>query len=162
METIGEKIRKLRREQNLSQEDLALEIGVSRQTVHKWEIESMQPNAENLKALGDYFNIDINYFFLDSDTPIINTETAVTELKPKSKYKLAILIILFVITLLALIVSTIFTVESALVSFTDNVGHEKVSSLMIDCSTFYIFLFLSLILLALDVVIIFYIKKQIK
>ncbi len=43
METIGEKIRKLRKSKNVPQEELAFELGVSRQTVHKWENNDMQP-----------------------------------------------------------------------------------------------------------------------
>lgn len=35
--TIGDRLLKLRRERNLSQEDLANELDVSRQTVSKWE-----------------------------------------------------------------------------------------------------------------------------
>ena len=37
MITIGEKIKSLRKAKGKSQEDLALDIGVSRQTINKWE-----------------------------------------------------------------------------------------------------------------------------
>lgn len=181
METIGEKIRKLRRGQNLSQEVLAFELGVSRQTVHKWEIEAMQPNADNLKALSDYFNIDINYFFIDNDSKssvelLISDSTRISSQsptsnptqppistpppKPKSRFKFIIFIFISVIIFLALVISIIFTVGSALIVFTNNVGHEEVASIIVDSSTFYIFLVLSLILLALEIVMIYYIIKR--
>lgn len=37
--TFGEKIQKLRKESGLSQEELACQLGVSRQAISKWERE---------------------------------------------------------------------------------------------------------------------------
>ena len=46
--TIGERLLKLRREKNISQEELANELDVSRQTVSKWETDQSQPDLLNL------------------------------------------------------------------------------------------------------------------
>lgn len=159
METIGEKIRKLRRGQNLSQEMLAFELGVSRQTIHKWEIEAMQPNAENLKALSDYFNIDINYFFIDNDTPVFN-ETAATKNKTKSKKRLVCCSIITAFIFLIFLLALAFTIGTGIVAFSPNRGgFDYVVLLDAGIFTFLLFLLLSIIILALAITMIFYIKK---
>lgn len=58
--TLGEKIKYLRRKYNISQEKLAFEIGVSRQSVTKWESDAGLPDIDNLKALATLFNISID------------------------------------------------------------------------------------------------------
>ena len=62
MKTIGEKINKLRKQRGLSQEELAFEIGVSRQTVSKWESNLMQPTIDNIRFLCDFFKVSPEYF----------------------------------------------------------------------------------------------------
>ena len=58
--TLGEKIKDLRRKYNISQEKLAFEIGVSRQSVTKWESDAGLPDIDNLKALATLFNVSID------------------------------------------------------------------------------------------------------
>ena len=53
---IGENIAKLRREAGLSQEALAEKLGVSRQTLAKWESGESVPDVLRCDALADYFN----------------------------------------------------------------------------------------------------------
>lgn len=74
MKTLGEKIRELRRKKGLSQEELGFEIGISRQTVSKWESDSMQPTTENIRALCDFFSVTAEYFIGD-DKPTALAET---------------------------------------------------------------------------------------
>lgn len=60
---IGEKIYSLRKNMGLSQEELAFRLGVSRQSISKWEADIMQPNADNIKALCQFFQVKADYFF---------------------------------------------------------------------------------------------------
>ena len=53
---IGENISKLRREAGLSQEALAEKLGVSRQTLAKWESGESVPDVLRCDALADFFN----------------------------------------------------------------------------------------------------------
>ena len=46
--TFGEKIQKLRKEAGLSQEELAYQLGVSRQAVSKWESGAAVPELDKL------------------------------------------------------------------------------------------------------------------
>ena len=41
--TLGEKIIKMRKQKNLSQEDLAEQMGVTRQTISNWELNETNP-----------------------------------------------------------------------------------------------------------------------
>ena len=55
--TIGERLLKLRREKNISQEELANELDVSRQTISKWETDQSQPDFDKIIPLCEYFGI---------------------------------------------------------------------------------------------------------
>ena len=59
---IGEKIKKKRKELNLTQEYLAKELNISRQAISKWEKEMSEPSMENLVKLSEIFEVDIEYF----------------------------------------------------------------------------------------------------
>lgn len=48
---LGEKIRKMRKEKNLSQEQLAEKLDVSRQTISNWENGKFYPDIDSLVNL---------------------------------------------------------------------------------------------------------------
>lgn len=73
MLSIGQKIRVLRKSKNISQEELGLEIGVSRQTISKWEANTMNPNTENIKQLCDVFGVTADYFISDEEIAVTDT-----------------------------------------------------------------------------------------
>ena len=51
------KLLKLRKQHNLSQEELAEKLGISRQAVSKWENGTSDPSTSNLIAISKLFNI---------------------------------------------------------------------------------------------------------
>ena len=55
--TIGERLLKLRKEKNISQEELANVLDVSRQTISKWETDQTNPDFDKIVPLCEYFNI---------------------------------------------------------------------------------------------------------
>ena len=55
--TIGERLLNLRKEKNISQEELADILGVSRQTISKWELDQTTPDFDKLVPLCEYFGI---------------------------------------------------------------------------------------------------------
>lgn len=55
--TIGEKIVHLRIVNNMSVDELAKIVGVSRQSISKWENDESQPQIENIKVLCEIFKI---------------------------------------------------------------------------------------------------------
>lgn len=60
----GKLIRQLRKEHNMSQEELATKIFVTRQAISYWEIGRSLPDSDLLLALSDLFNISIKELLL--------------------------------------------------------------------------------------------------
>ena len=56
----SENLKKIRKEHHLSQEQLADELGVSRQAISKWESSAAYPEMDKIIALCDKFNLNID------------------------------------------------------------------------------------------------------
>lgn len=63
--TIGEKLAKLRKEQNLTQEQFAEVLQVSRQSVSKWELNTAYPDTEKLIRISKLFDCSLDYLLKD-------------------------------------------------------------------------------------------------
>ena len=63
--TIGEKITKLRKEQNLTQEQFAEILNVSRQSVSKWELNTTYPDTDKLIRISKLFNCSLDFLLKD-------------------------------------------------------------------------------------------------
>ena len=62
---IGEKLRRLRIARQLSQEQLAEKLQVSRQAISKWELGESMPDTENLILLSKFYGVSIDYLLLN-------------------------------------------------------------------------------------------------
>lgn len=58
---LGEKLKEARENANLSQQDVADKLNVSRQTISKYELNINEPDLETLKELSCLYQVDINY-----------------------------------------------------------------------------------------------------
>ena len=56
----GENLKQIRKEKNISQEDLAERLGVARQSISKWETGENYPSMQNIICLCDIFKCKIN------------------------------------------------------------------------------------------------------
>lgn len=65
--TTGDKITKKRKEYNLTQEELAYKLGVSRQSVSSWENGLTFPETEKLIALSDLFGVSVDYLLREQE-----------------------------------------------------------------------------------------------
>ena len=54
-------ITKLRKEQDLNQQEFADKLGVSKRTVSMWEIGERFSSKELYEQIADFFNVDIDY-----------------------------------------------------------------------------------------------------
>ena len=63
----NEKLLKLRKEKGLSQEELGMEMQVSRQTVSKWEAGQSYPDFTRLVMLSDFFDMTLDELVKDID-----------------------------------------------------------------------------------------------
>lgn len=59
---IGLQIKKFREQQKISQEELALKLFVSRQTISNWETNKSCPDVKSLLALSNIFNVSLDNF----------------------------------------------------------------------------------------------------
>ncbi len=57
---IGEKLIKLRKEKNISQEKLSEMIGVTRQTLSNWESNITSPDLKQTKKISEIFNVSLD------------------------------------------------------------------------------------------------------
>ena len=53
-------LKMLRNEKNMSQQELADALGISKSSINMYERGERQPNFETLEAIADYFNVDID------------------------------------------------------------------------------------------------------
>jgi transcriptional regulator with XRE-family HTH domain len=67
--TLGSKLRAARQEANLTQQQLATKLMVSRQAITKWEADAGIPDIENLKALAALFGVSVDYL-VAGDEPV--------------------------------------------------------------------------------------------
>ena len=105
---LGENIYKLRKEKKLSQEQLAEQIGVSRQTISNWELNETSPNPEQLKLLSKTLNISIDKLLNNDYENILEEKLSNTEKLAGIIIKLLkILGILFIILLIIDIIAFI-------------------------------------------------------
>lgn len=66
----GEKIKAKRKELDLSQEDLADKLKVTRQAISKWENDKATPTMTNLRELSEVFDVDMAYFIGEGEKTI--------------------------------------------------------------------------------------------
>jgi transcriptional regulator with XRE-family HTH domain len=62
--TFGERLYELRKIKNVSQEELAELLDVSRQSISKWENDKAYPEMTRLLFLSDYFDVSLDYLIL--------------------------------------------------------------------------------------------------
>ena len=58
--TFGEKLKKLRTDNGLTQDELAEKIYVTRTAISKWESDRGYPNIDSLKAISKFFSVSID------------------------------------------------------------------------------------------------------
>lgn len=63
--TFGEKLTNLRKQKGMSQDDLANIIGVSRQSISKWELGECEPSIVSIRKIAEIFKVSIDYLLSD-------------------------------------------------------------------------------------------------
>lgn len=99
---IYEKLSKLRKEHGYSQEELSIQLKVSRQTISRWENGLTLPDSNNLINIANFFELDVNEFLNDINT-LQKNNSENSKITFKKFYKFIIIIILSII-LLSLII----------------------------------------------------------
>ena len=68
MNIIGESITKLRKKHGMTQEQLAQTIGVSAQSVSKWENGTNMPDIMLLPVIADIFGVSVDFLYKRGNT----------------------------------------------------------------------------------------------
>ena len=77
--TLGNRISTLRTKNNYSQEYLAEQIGLSRQSISKWENNISRPDTKNLIRLAELFHVSVEYLTTGKDNEaVISTKESKT------------------------------------------------------------------------------------
>lgn len=74
--SLGSNLSRFRKKSGFSQEMIAEKLGVSRQTVSKWELDTILPNIEQVKKLASLYEVDLATL-VDDDDEIMNEIKAV-------------------------------------------------------------------------------------
>lgn len=80
--TLGQKIKKLRIENGLTQKDLADQVFVTFQTVSKWEKDENEPDVSTLRELAKLFNCSMDYLLSEDDEKEQEVKEEVVEQQP--------------------------------------------------------------------------------
>ena len=67
--TLGEKILALRTQKEMSQEELAAALEVSRQSVSKWETNQSVPDLDKIIRLADLFGVTVDQLVREGERP---------------------------------------------------------------------------------------------
>lgn len=112
--TIGDKILKLRKEQGMSQEAFAEMLGVSRQSVSKWESGAAVPDTEKILAMSELFGVSTDFLLKneDEEAPVQNEERKdafmdENDIEIKTKKKKPVLKIIAAVLALAVVVTCV-------------------------------------------------------
>ena len=81
---LGNKIRELRRANNLTQEQLATALNISAQAISKWEMGASYPDMTMIPTLAAFFKVSLDELF---DFDVSNVEKEIEEIRlEKNKY----------------------------------------------------------------------------
>lgn len=103
---LGERLTNLRKKKQLSQEEVAEKLGVTRQTISKWETDQSLPDFDKIVPISELYNISTNYLLTGEDD-IKETVNKVEENDNKRKKTLGIIfgILLYFVAIAWIMVS---------------------------------------------------------
>ena len=77
--SIGEKLAELRKQKNLTQEKVAEELNVTRQTISNWELGQTIPDLEQSKSLSKLYQISLDELVDNDMTEVLAEKISNTE-----------------------------------------------------------------------------------
>ena len=101
-EIIGKNIQYLRRESNMTQQDLADKLNYTSKAVSKWERGESMPEIEVLAAIASLFNVTVD-FLLHEDSKVHKKDYVPSEVKDKNKMLVTALVVTIVWTIMAIV-----------------------------------------------------------
>ena len=98
---LGNRIKELRKNINISQDELAEKLFVSRQTISNWENDKSYPDIQSVLLLSEIFNVSVDQLLkgdVEKMEKIVNEQTE-TDIKKMNTYGMGMLISIIAILL---------------------------------------------------------------
>jgi transcriptional regulator with XRE-family HTH domain len=86
MDTLGDRIKKFRKERNLTQAKLGLEIGAKGTAVSNWELNISHPEKKYIDAMSKFFGITSQELEYGTKPNIVHEAPAGYEIIPTKEY----------------------------------------------------------------------------
>lgn len=71
-ESIGNKLKTLRKSQRLTQQAVADRIGITRATISNYEINRRTPSLKELQKIADFFGVGLDYFGISAADEVLD------------------------------------------------------------------------------------------
>jgi len=135
MMTFGERLYELRKTKNISQEELAELLDVSRQSISKWENDKAYPEMTRLLFMSEYFDVSLDYLMRGTEEDenkedatvsyeakniLLVWNSFVSNLSGKQRKLLIVLYVLLICVYVAIVVSFVYGAGYAIGKF---IGH---------------------------------------
>lgn len=137
--TFGERLYELRKHKNISQEELAELLDVSRQSISKWENDKAYPEMTRLLFMSEYFDVSLDYLMRGAEN-VEHKEDAIIKYKAKNLFMiwnsfvsnlsdkqrklLVVLYALLICVFIAVVVSFIYGVGYAIGQLIANINND--------------------------------------
>lgn len=116
---LSDNIRKYRKSNHMSQDELAEKLSVTRQSISLWETGQTQPSLDNILALAKLFDVSTDSLLAEDESePVYTAANDLPNGKPPKKKTLILIIVIGIVAVAALVVSIllwkngIFNVEN--------------------------------------------------
>lgn len=94
MEPFNERLKSLRLKQNLTQEELAEKLFVSRQAVSNWENDKNFPDIRSIVLMSEIFQISLDEFLKGEKTMVKHLENELKEINPTDLIGIIVMLVL--------------------------------------------------------------------
>jgi transcriptional regulator with XRE-family HTH domain len=137
--TFGERLYELRKSKNISQEEMAELLDVSRQSISKWENDKAYPEMTRLLFMSEYFDVSLDYLMRGTEEDenrkdvsvsykaknmLLVWNNFVSNLSSKQRKLLIILYVLLVCVCVAIVISFLYGVGYAIGQFIAHIQND--------------------------------------
>lgn len=116
-----DKMFELRKASGLSQEEVANQLGVSRQSVSKWEAGQSTPEMDKLPAISELFQVSLDYLVKPAEMDMLSIKTMqleaqqkVLEQKLRKKQNTSFLVVSILVGVLVFLAGTLLIMGARL------------------------------------------------
>lgn len=132
---LSDNIRKYRKLNHMSQDELAEKLEVTRQSISLWETGQTQPSLDNILALAKLFNVSTDVLLTEDESePVPIGSDDLPEAKPPKK-KTPILIIIICFVLVAALVAAVLLWKNGVFSFRNGDAASSLDTHLSDSSS---------------------------